>query len=157
MVLHQTVLTDTRKLIFEILQAHGLTLLIHTYADRRIQYVTDIVKNFPRLKIQITHMGRAKPGSIPFMLQVIDSVRSFENVTFDTSTVRESIVVEEAVNRIGAGRILYGSDFPFFMDEKGTEDIMDQQIQHVLRAEITDSEKEQIFCRNFDRWISRGQ
>jgi len=156
-VLHQTVLTDTRKLIFEILQAHGLTLLIHTYADRRIQYVTDIVKNFPRLKIQIAHMGRAKPGSIPFMLQVIDSVRSFENVTFDTSTVRESIVVEEAVNRIGAGRILYGSDFPFFMDEKGTEDIMEQQIQHVLRAKITDSEKEQIFCRNFDRWISRGQ
>lgn len=156
-VMHQTVLTDTRKIIFEMLQAHGLTLLIHTYAEPRIQYVTDIVKNFPRLKIQIAHMGRAKPGVIPFMLNIIDAVRSFENVTFDTSTVRESIIVTEAVKRIGAERILYGSDFPFFMDETGTEDIMEKQILHVLGAEITNAQKEQIFFKNFDHWITYGR
>lgn len=156
-VLHETVLTETRKMILEILQAHGLTFLIHTYAQPRLQYVSDIVKNFPRLKIQIAHMGRAKPGNIPFMLDMIDAVRPFENVTFDTSTIRESIVVTEAVKRIGAERILYGSDFPFFMDEMGTEDIMEKQIQHVLDAEITDSGKEQIFFLNFDRWISYGK
>ena len=155
--MHQTVLTDTRKIIFEMLQAHGLTLLIHTYAEPRIQYVADIVKNFPRLKIQIAHMGRAKPGVIPFMLNIIDAVRSFENVTFDTSTVRESIIVTEAVKRIGAERILYGSDFPFFMDETGTEDIMEKQILHVLGAEITNAQKEQIFFKNFDHWITYGR
>ncbi len=156
-VMHQTVLTDMRKLIFESLQAHGLTLLIHTYARPRIQYVTDIVQNFPRLKIQIAHMGRAKPGDIPFMLNMIEAVCPFENVTFDTSTIRQSEVVTEAVKRIGAGRILYGSDFPFFMDETGTEDIMEKQIRHVLDAEITDSEKYRIFSGNFDRWISYGR
>ena len=95
-VLHETILTEIRKKIFETLQSHGLTLLIHTYAEPRIQYVTDIVRNFPKLKIQIAHMGRAKPGNIPFMLSVIDAVRSFENVTFDTSKFDKSNEVKDS-------------------------------------------------------------
>ena len=79
----------------------------------------------------------------------------YENVFFDTSTVRQPEVVSKAVNLTGAGRILYGSDFPFFLDR--TEDIMAEQIQHVLRSGLTAEQQELIFSRNFDRLVTFGK
>ena len=154
-VLHATELTERRKDIFARLEAYGLVMLMHTRADRRVAYVSEIVKNFPRLKIQVAHMGRAKPDDVPFMLQVIEALRPYENVFFDTSTVRQPEVVSKAVNLTGAGRILYGSDFPFFLDR--TEDIMAEQIQHVLRSGLTAEQQELIFSRNFDRLVTFGK
>lgn len=154
-VLHATELTGPRKEIFARLQEYGLIMLMHTRADRRVDYVAEIVRNFPRLKIQIAHMGRAAPEDVPFMLQVIEALRPYENVFFDTSTVRQPEVVSKAVNLTGAGRILYGSDFPFFLDR--TEDIMAEQIQHVLRSGLTAEQQELIFSRNFDRLVTFGK
>ena len=154
-VLHATELTGPRKEIFARLQEYGLIMLMHTRADRRVDYVAEIVRNFPRLKIQIAHMGRAAPEDVPFMLQVIEALRPYKNVFFDTSTVRQPEVVSKAVNLTGAGRILYGSDFPFFLDR--TEDIMAEQIQHVLRSGLTAEQQELIFSRNFDRLVTFGK
>lgn len=156
-VLHKTELTAVRKEIFSCLQEHDLILLLHTHSDRRIDYVTEIAENFPRLKIQVAHMGRGKPGDIPFMLHVMEALRPFANVFFDTSTIRQPEVVTKAVDLIGAERILYGSDFPFFMDADGTEDIMEQQLQHILRAGLGARAQEQIFADNFDRLITFGK
>lgn len=154
-VLHDTRLTAKRKEIFARLQEHGLILLMHTRADQRADYVAEIVRNFPRLKIQVAHMGRATPEDVPFMLRMIESLRPYENVFFDTSTVRQPEVVSKAVNLTGAGRVLYGSDFPFFLREG--EDIMAEQIQHVLRAGLSGEEQELIFSGNFDRLVTLGK
>lgn len=154
-VLHATELTQPRKEIFARLQAYGLILLMHTRAERRADYVAEIVRNFPRLKIQVAHMGRATPEDVPFMLGMIESLRPYENVFFDTSTVRQPEVVSKAVNLAGAGRVLYGSDFPFFLKEG--EDIMEEQIQHVLRSGLSGEEQELIFSGNFDRLVTFGK
>lgn len=71
------------------------------------------------------------------MLDLLRGLAPYPQVSFDTSTIRQSQVLREAVGIVGPERILYGSDFPFFMDEKGTEDIMEQQIRHVLDAKLT--------------------
>jgi len=156
-VLHETELTDIRKDICASLQDHELILLLHTHGDKRIGYVTEIVKNFPRLKIQIAHMGRGKPGDLPFIYQVLEAMRPFENVFFDTSTVRQSEVVSRAVDMVGPERILYGSDFPFFMDRAGEENIMEAQVRHILRAGLPERQQELIFSGNFDRLITLGK
>ena len=155
-VLHKTELNPVRKEILASLQDHGMTFLIHTHSDVRLNYVREIVSNFPRLKIQVAHMGRAKPGDVAFMLDLLRGLAPYPQVSFDTSTIRQSQVLREAVGIVGPERILYGSDFPFFMDEKGTEDIMEQQIQHVLDAKLTAEQEEMIFSRNFCRLITRG-
>lgn len=156
-VLHATELTPERKEICARMQEYGLIFLLHTHSDKRIGYVTEIVKNFPRLKVQIAHMGRDKFGSVPFILQALEAMAPFENVFFDTSTVRVPEVVTKAVEMIGPERILYGSDFPFFIDPTGREDIMEEQIRHILRAGLTEAQQEMIFSGNFDRLVTFGK
>lgn len=155
-VLHETVLAPRRKEIFACMEQCGLTLLLHSNSERRIGYVTEIMANFPRMKVQIAHMGRDKTGSVPFMLQVLEAMRPYETVFFDTSTVRIPEVVAKAVDIVGPGRILYGSDFPFFMDPSGQEDIMDRQIRHILDAGLSQRQQEMIFSENFEHFITFG-
>lgn len=156
-VLHDTALTPARKEICAELQERELIFLLHTHADQRIEYVTELVKNFPRLKIQVAHMGRGKPGDTAFIRQVMEALRPYENVFFDTSTVRQSEMVTMAVNMIGAERLLYGSDFPFFLDEAGKEDIMEEQIRHILRAGLPEAQQELIFSGNFQQLVTFGK
>ena len=155
-VLHKTELNPVRKEILASLQEHGMTFLIHTRSDVRLDYVREIVSNFPRLKIQVAHMGRARPGDVSFMIEMLEALAPFPHVSFDTSTVRQSQVVEAAVKIVGPERILYGSDFPFFMDELGIEDIMEQQIRHILKAGLPSAQQDLIFSENFKRLITRG-
>lgn len=155
-VLHRSQLSEEKKIIFQQVRDHGLILLLHSEADRRIEYVEEILKNFPGIKIQVAHMGRAKPENREFIINILNAFRKHETVFFDTSTIRQSDMVEEAVRIVGSERILYGSDFPFFMDKDGSEDIMDEQIKHILRANITDKQKEEIFASNFERLVKRG-
>ncbi len=155
-VLHKSQLTDAKREIFAQMQQHGLTLLLHSQASCRVQYVTDIVRQFPRLKIQVAHLGRAAPDNLAFMEEMFRALAPMERVCFDTSTVRIPAALEKAVKLVGAGRVLYGSDFPFFMDGEGKEDIMQAQIEHVLRASLTDGQREAIFSQNFTHWITKG-
>ena len=155
-VLHKTELTPKRKDILSSLQAHHMTFLIHTRSDLRYAYIRDIVHNFPSLKIQVAHMGRGRPGDVSFMIEMLEALAPFPHVSFDTSTVRQSQVVEAAVKIVGPERILYGSDFPFFMDELGIEDIMEQQIRHILKAGLPSAQQDLIFSENFKRLITRG-
>ncbi len=157
LVMHKTELTPVRKEIFACLQAHDMVLLLHTNRDSRVTYVSEIVRDFPRLKIQVAHLGRGTPGDIPFILNVIDSLRRFENVFFDTSTIREPEALSSAVDLVGAERILYGSDFPFYMDGIGAEDIMGEQILHIKRAGLSGQEQKMIFSGNFERLITFGK
>ena len=142
--------------ILSSLQAHHMTFLIHTRSDLRYAYIRDIVHNFPSLKIEVAHMARARPGDVSFMIEMLEALAPFPHVSFDTSTVRQSQVVEAAVKIVGPERILYGSDFPFFMDELGIEDIMEQQIRHILKAGLPSAQQDLIFSENFKRLITRG-
>ena len=154
-ILNESILTDEKRIIFEQVRDHAMTFLIHSQLNRRVEYLRQVLKEFPGIKIQIAHMGRGRPGDTAVIRQSLEAFRSFENVTFDTSTTREPEVIEWAVDLVGAERILYASDFPFFMEDP-REDIMDAQIRQVLDARITDAQREAIFHGNFIHWIQRG-
>lgn len=150
-----SVLTEAKRRIFEQLRDYGLTLLLHSEGARRAEYVASILDNFPGIQIQIAHMGRGKPGDLAPIYDIMERFKKCENVIFDTSTVRDHVVLEHAVRMIGADRILYGSDFPFAMGEAG-EDIMGEEIGVLLKARLNPDQKEKIFARNFERLIRRG-
>lgn len=155
LVRNQSVLTEPKCLIFEQLRDFGLTLLLHSEGARRVEYVSAILDKFPGMKIQIAHMGRGKPGDIAFIYEIVDRFSHFDTVTFDTSTVRNAKALEYAVKKVGAERILYGSDFPFAMGNP-EEDIMGEEVRVVLEARLTDDQRDKIFCRNFERLTTRG-
>ena len=154
-VRNKSELTKEKCVVFEQLRDHGMTLLIHSERLRREEYITSILKKFPGIKIQIAHMGRGLPGDTEMICRMLELFRPYETVTFDTSTTRKPWVVERAVRYVGAERILYGSDLPFFI-EKPDENIMDVQIRQILRANLTDDQREAIFYYNFIHWIQRG-
>lgn len=153
-ILNESILTDEKRIIFEQVRDHGLTFLLHSQLLRRVEYVTRVLQEFPGIKIQVAHMGRGKPGDTEVIRQSLEAFRPYETVTFDTSTTREPWVIEQAVDIVGADRILYASDVPFYMEDG--EDIMAAQIRQVLDARITDDQREAIFRTNFHHWIKRG-
>lgn len=154
-ILNESILTDEKRIIFEQIRDHGMTFLIHSQLSRRTEYLCSVLKEFPGIKIQVAHMGRGKPGDTDVIRQSLETFRPYENVTFDTSTTREPEVIEWAVDLVGADRILYASDLPFYMEDP-REDIMEGQVRQVLDARITDDQREAIFYKNFYHWIQRG-
>ncbi|XCP84736.1 amidohydrolase family protein [Roseburia hominis] len=155
-VLHESILTKEKCEIFKLMEEHGLILLLHSQKDRRVEYVKSILKQFPKLKIQIAHMGRGAGRDTAMCRTVFQEFRSYANIVFDTSTIREPEVLKAAVELVGAERILYGSDFPFFMDAEGKEDIMEEQIEQVFKANLTERERDAIFYENFCRFVTYG-
>jgi predicted TIM-barrel fold metal-dependent hydrolase len=155
-VLHESFLTPTKREIFERLQKYGLILVLHSQAGRREEYVREILENFPRMKIQIAHMSRDGSRDPAFIYRSLFAFARMENVFFDTSTTRLPEIIENAVKIVGAERILFGSDFPFFMDRDGTEDIIQEQIFQILSARVSDNVKERIFSGNYKTYIAKG-
>lgn len=156
-VLHKSELSPQRLEAYAQLAAYGLTLVLHSSARNRAAYVGEILSNFPRLKIQIAHMGRGGIHDTELILNTMEAMKGHETVTFDTSTIRDPGVLNKSVGIIGSDRILYGSDFPFSMADGADEDIMEEQINHVLRAKLSSGECEKILYSNFLHWIKKGK
>ena len=77
----------------------------------------------------------------------IEMMKKYENVYFDISAHgcdREGII-REAVDAVGADRILFGTDYPGEAHEK--------YIEGVMRECRTDSEREKIFSLNAKRLL----
>lgn len=153
---NESVLTPEKRPVFERVNAYGLTFLLHSERLRRKEYVETLVREFPGMKIQVAHMGRGMPGDTSMILEMMAAFAPYECVSFDTSTIRDSAVLGKAVSLVGADRILYGSDFPFYTGASEKEDIMDAQIRQVLDAPLTDDQRERIFSGNFKDRITRG-
>lgn len=89
----------------------------------------------------LAHLGRTTPPDL-----VIDLIRKrgARNVYVDTSAMRDPIMVRRATDAIGAGRILFGSDFPFYrpagiialIRSSGAEDCDVQRILSGNAAEL---------------------
>lgn len=68
--------------------------------------IADLARRFPRVTIVMAHLGGARERGI------LD-VAELTNVLIDTSgSWPESALVEYAVRRLGANRVVYGSDYP---------------------------------------------
>jgi predicted TIM-barrel fold metal-dependent hydrolase len=72
-------------------------------------------------------------------------VQSNANIHLDLAYQAEPATTEFFVSEVGAGRVLYGSDAPFFEPA--------QVIASIEAAKITETEREQIFRGNAERLI----
>lgn len=93
-----------------------LVLLLHVprrgrLADPDVQAgVRWLAGECPEAVIVLAHCGRCYlPGE---MKAAIGCLRGLDNVWLDTSMVMDPLVLQIALNEIGPGRLLFGSDFP---------------------------------------------
>ncbi|HEY0236302.1 MAG TPA: amidohydrolase family protein [Afipia sp.] len=119
------------------------------YADPLI--LDSIAKEFPAVPIVLCHMGKKDRELFD---RCVEFARRHSQVFFNTSfTISE--FVTDAVNKIGADRIIFGTDwYPFEANQKDTDVYHHRkQIRVVDEAEISDQDKEKIFWRNLDHLI----
>jgi len=106
--------------------------------EEELEFTKQFVRRTQTLKLIIPHMGLLGGNPMDFL----ECFTTCENVYFDTALAsRETI--GHFVSKIGAHRILFGSDVPF-----GT---MRNELDKVLTLPINDAEKELVLSGNLTR------
>lgn len=77
-------------------------------SDYRFAY--QIAAQYPQLKVIIAHMGG---NELANCRGTINMAQNHPNVYLDTSNCRLSLLLKEAVDLLGAHRILFGTDYPW--------------------------------------------
>jgi predicted TIM-barrel fold metal-dependent hydrolase len=140
---------------YDLLRQSGLFLIIHPHMKERVEKIQFLKENFPQLKIILAHSGRKWPFSGEEVLErVIPALKGYEDLYFDTSTIRDSRTIAGMVRAVGSERILFGSDYPFFREEG--EDVIEVELAPILKADISDGERENILTNNLKRLFMEG-
>jgi len=116
-------------------------LLIHTgdpdtYGFAQPTLVGDLADAFPDLTLIVGHMGKR------LYEDAILVARWFENVILETS-FRSPRQIARAISRVGADRVVYGSDMPFGM--------MEVEKMKIDLCGIGDEEREMVLGGNMAR------
>ncbi|MCB2173306.1 amidohydrolase family protein [archaeon] len=124
--------------IAELAAKLDLPILIHTgepdtYGFAQPTPVGDLADYFPDLNLIIGHMGKR------LYEDAICVARWFDNIILDTS-FRSHKNIERAINRVGADRVIYGSDIPF-----GVPEI---ELLKIKVANISEEERRMVLGEN---------
>jgi uncharacterized protein len=102
-----------------------------------------IAKAHPNARILLGHSGVTWRG----YMQAIEAAEAAPNLFLDLSgSQNHRLILEHCVDRLGAGRILMGSDLPFLEAS--------MTIGRVLTSNISDDDKEQILRTNLQGMLS---
>ncbi|MGV3061871.1 amidohydrolase family protein, partial [Streptococcus hyovaginalis] len=106
---------------------------------------------FPHLKFHIAHLG----GGISFQMQrILDNYEDWdsfdhnplktlqEHFWFDTANFLEASLLHSH-QILGKHRLLAGSDFPYFQDEKYS-----RAISYIQKADLSEQDKRLILSQN---------
>jgi uncharacterized protein len=97
-----------------------------------------LARTYPKVRFLLGHSGVTWKG----YMQALEAAIAAPNIFLELcGSQHHRLILEHCVSRIGAERILFGSDMPFL------EAAM--TLSHVLNADIPDAAKEQILQNNF--------
>ena len=105
----------------------------------KAERLKDILKDFPKLKICVPHLGFDEISTYKEMIE------KYDNLWLDTTmAIADYFAMEEkiALGQYRSDRIMYGSDFP------NIPYAWDREIKVLKAAEITDKALEQICYKN---------
>lgn len=128
---------DIKKLKkeFKILEYYNIPLLIHAKFKDKVKQIEDILKYAPNLNIILAHMGRGHINTDEGIVENAQSLKKYDNVFFETSTVKDITPETSNINKvcqiIGKDRILFGSDYPFEKDKCKYRDIIDNFLNFI--------------------------
>jgi predicted TIM-barrel fold metal-dependent hydrolase len=127
--------------IAELASKLRVPLLIHTgepdtYGFAQPTLVGGLAEAFPDLTLVIGHMGKR------LYEDAILVARWFENIILETS-FRSPREITRAVKRVGADRVVYGSDMPFGIPEV--------EMMKIRLCDISSHEKEMVLGTNMAR------
>jgi len=137
---------------YRYMSDQGLVLFVHLPFAEKVSYIKQIVAIAPKLKIVVAHMGRKCPGSSMGAVEVLAELSKYENIIFETSTVKDQALLMKAINIVGEDRICFGSDCPFGPNEN-VQAIIREELELVILNAIDFSVKEKILSKNIMRFL----
>jgi len=132
---------------YQFMSDHGLVLFVHLPFNDKISYVKRILAVAPNLRIVVAHMGRKRPGSSTGAEEVLTELSKYENIMFETSTVRDPDFFIKAISIVGEDRICFGSDCPFG-SAGDVQAIISEELELILKSTLHNTVKEKILARN---------
>ncbi|MCX8082368.1 MAG: amidohydrolase family protein [bacterium] len=141
---HLVALSDERyRMVFEYADSNGSIILAHTWA-RSIydgsEEVEKILKKYKKIRFIAGH-------SLHDWDKMIEFVKTYDNVYIDLCAVLDDRgPLEKFVDALGADRILYGTDFPWFDHH--------YYIGAVLGSGISEEDSRKIFYKNAEKLFS---
>ncbi len=131
----------------DILKAlgHGPALvLMHSTPDARAnpKAIAAVAERFPQIEFLLGHPVFTDDQRT----QCVAAVQANANIHLDLAYQAEPGIAEFFVREVGAERVLYGSDAPYFEPS--------QVIASIEAANITEAQREQIFSANAKRLIA---
>jgi predicted TIM-barrel fold metal-dependent hydrolase len=141
-------------LLAGVAQAHRLPLLFHVsepvghvYPGKgglALESFYRFIERWPGVQVVAAHWG----GGLPFYALMPTVKKVLGNTYFDTAAgglLYRSVVYRHAVEMVGAGQILFGSDFPFLSQKRG--------LREVERAPLDEEARRQILGENARRLL----
>ena len=129
------------KPIWDYANQHEAVVLVHTWdSDPNCGPLLfpPIARAHPKARILLGHSGVTWRG----IMQAMEAAEAAPNLFLDlASSQHHRLILEKCARRVGAERILFGSDMPFLEAS--------MTLAHVLTAKISDAEKEKILRTNF--------
>ena len=140
---------DHYRPIWDFAHQTRAVVLVHTWeSDPNCSplLLGPVAHEFPQAKIILGHSGVTWRG----YEQSFEVAASASNTSLDlTGSQSHRTIIERAVARLGAHRVLFGSDMPYL------EAAM--VLGRVLSARISDEDREKILRANFARLLEEGQ
>jgi predicted TIM-barrel fold metal-dependent hydrolase len=139
--------SDDFASLFDYTNKESILTLCHTWdtepMNRPIQFLP-YLKQYPKLKILIGHMGGTYRGCIDSMVLSY----KYENVYCDINgSLYSQIWIEELVKRSPVEKFIFSTD-QVFNDPRVI-------VGRVLLSELKDREKELILCENFENIMGK--
>ena len=128
---------------YEYANAHKYPVLIHVWGIGQVRTVDKLAGLYPEIRFIMGHSG----GDVQGMEEAIKVVNSHKYVYGDLalSIVREGNV-EWLVDKMGADKVLYASDMPFFDPRPA--------FGRVAMSRLTEEEKRDVFGLNMKKILN---
>lgn len=101
---------------WELADRHGLAIMLHIVLDRALAdprnetYLVEHLRRYPHARLVLAHAGRGFCAAHTF--DAVETLRTFDNVWFDTSAICEPLPFEAILRTFGPRRLMFGTDFP---------------------------------------------
>jgi uncharacterized protein len=95
----------------ELALEYGVPVLMHCgHAPFSLPWqIEKLAARYPELPVVMAHMGH---GTITYIDAAIDAAERHPNISLETSGMPMGCKIAEAVHRLGAEKVMYGSDSP---------------------------------------------
>ncbi len=127
----------------EFANEHKLIFLSHTWGKSPCNSPDNVAKVLPKYRNLQFIMGHSAPGELD---KAIELVKTYDNVYLDICDIhRNSGIIEKMCREVGSEKVIFGTDMPWYDPSYA--------IGSVLYADITDTDRENIFYKNAERML----